>query len=65
MKIALEDILTGGLGLVVVLLANRRRAGPGRMDAPARFLALFWNAFSASRPHHGGSVGQVSLSRTG
>ena len=54
MKIALEDILTGGLGLVVVLLAI---AGVLAWVGWMRRLGFwhFGNAFSASRPRHGGA----------
>ena len=63
MRVTPEDILTGGLGLCRGALCDRRRARMDHVDAPARFLALY--GAHASRPRHGGSVGQVSLRRAG
>ena len=61
MRVTPEDVLTGGLGLVVVLFVI---VGVLAWITWMRRLG-FWHFMGASRPRHGGSVGQVSLTRTG
>ena len=65
MRITPEDILTGGLGLVVALFVIAAVLAWISVDAPARFLALYGNAFSASRPRHGGVRGPSITHRAG